>query len=290
MTEASSGAQIFDRGYRRYDGPRTGMKGAVRSLVTHSMQRCLGIHRSARFKIVPAIVILLAYVPAIIYMGIAALLPSNIGNEVVPPFYGYFGQTSTALFLFASFTGPELLCTDRRTGMLGVYLSSPLTRRRYLAAKFLAISLLMLLVALLPNLAFFTAITSQGGGPQGFWAFISTLLQITVAAVMIAVYYAAISMAVSATTDRVAVAIASTIGVLVGSSIISSITTDLGWSTNYRLLNLFLLPIQLAPRIFGETPEWSENPTWTMVLAWFAVVVGCLAWVGYRYQRLQVRR
>ena len=39
------GARILDRGYRSYDGPRGGQRGAVRSLVKHSVQRALGLRR-----------------------------------------------------------------------------------------------------------------------------------------------------------------------------------------------------------------------------------------------------
>ena len=35
-------ARILERGYRSYDGPRLGARGAMRSLVRHSVQRVLG--------------------------------------------------------------------------------------------------------------------------------------------------------------------------------------------------------------------------------------------------------
>ena len=38
MTDAD--ARILDRGYRRYDGPRSGQLGAVRSLIAHSSATC----------------------------------------------------------------------------------------------------------------------------------------------------------------------------------------------------------------------------------------------------------
>lgn len=286
-------AEIFDRGYRRYDGPRTGVRGAVRSLVVNSMQRSLGIHRPARYKIAPVFVIALAFIPALVYVGISVLIPSDVAQEFVPSFSGYFAQTTTSLFLMASFTGAELLCTDRRTGMLGVYLSSPLTRPMYLVAKAASSVSMMLLVALVPNLTYLLALSLQGNGPDGLVTTFKVMLQIAVAALMIAIYYSAVSLAVASTTERSAIAITATLGLLVGSAAISSTLVDgLGASTTWRILNLFLLPIELAPRVFGEWEGWSPkaNPTWTLLLAWFVIVAGSAAIIWARYRRLAVQR
>ena len=68
-------AQIYDRGYRRYDGPRTGIAGSLRTLVKHSLRHALGLGRSARYKIVPVAVVVMAYLPAAVFIGLAALIP-----------------------------------------------------------------------------------------------------------------------------------------------------------------------------------------------------------------------
>lgn len=286
-------AEIFDRGYRRYDGPRTGVRGAIRSLVVTSLQRSLGIRRPARFKVAPILVIGLAFVPAIIYIGISALIPQEFAQEFVPPFYSYFDQTTVSLFLLASFTGAELLCTDRRTGMLGVYLSSPLTRPMYLISKAASSVTLMLMVALVPNLFYLIALSLQGNGPDGFGNTLKVMAQITLAALMIAVYFSAVSLAVASLTDRTAIAITSTLGLLIGSSVISAVLVEgLGASPAFRLFNLFLLPIEIAPRIFGDWVDWSPaaNPTWTLLAAWFVIVAVSAAVVWTRYRRLAVQR
>ncbi|MGI9610587.1 MAG: hypothetical protein ACR2NL_09885, partial [Acidimicrobiia bacterium] len=87
--------------------------------------------------------------------------------------------------------------------------------------------------------------------------------------------------------------IASTLGVLVGSSTLATIlaeTTDV--SANVRLLNLLTLPVELAFRIHGEvgTTEWLPISTTNMWLAVLAIVVASAVWVWSRYGPLLVRR
>ncbi|MEZ5339937.1 MAG: ABC transporter permease [Acidimicrobiales bacterium] len=247
-------AEIFDRGYRRYVGQRTGLQGAARTLVTHSIQRSLGLHRSARHKIIPFTLIAFAFVPATIFLGIAAFLPAAAEADAIPNYSDYYGLVASMLFLFISFVAPDLLCNDRRTGMLGVYLASPLNRSTYLLAKTAAVVTLMLIITLLPNLLFFAALSLQGFGPGGVFAVLKVLGQIVLSAVVIAAFFTAVGMAVSATTDRKGTATAATLGTFVGSAAIAGLLVDgLGYSPHLRLINLIATPMQLAPRIFGET-------------------------------------
>ena len=132
-------AQIFDRGYRRYTGERTGMSGSVRTLVRHSLRHALGLGRAARFKVVPVGVILMAYLPAAVFVGAAALIPVNT-EDFLPTYAGYYGFVAATIYLLAGFVSPELLCADRRTGLLGVYLASPLNRPFYLIGKAIAVA------------------------------------------------------------------------------------------------------------------------------------------------------
>ncbi|MGN6693010.1 MAG: ABC transporter permease, partial [Aquihabitans sp.] len=67
-TFSTGDAQILDRGYRKYDGPRTGVRGAVRAVVLHSGQRALGMRRSVWAKILPVATIGFAYLPAIVFV------------------------------------------------------------------------------------------------------------------------------------------------------------------------------------------------------------------------------
>src|SRR3712207_8505042 len=59
-------------------------------------------------------------------------------TAVLPTYHEYYGFITAAIVVFVALVGPEVLCPDRRDGMLGMYLASPLTRDSYLGAKLLA--------------------------------------------------------------------------------------------------------------------------------------------------------
>ena len=53
VSRSGGGAQIYDRGYRRYDGERRSVRGSVFTLYLASLQRVLGLRRGAKAKIIP---------------------------------------------------------------------------------------------------------------------------------------------------------------------------------------------------------------------------------------------
>lgn len=290
MSSQSTEAQIFDRGYRTYDGVRTGVPGAIKTVVFQSIRAVLGLGRSARHKVIPVVVILMSFVPAIVFVGLAALLPEDLGNDFLPTYAEYYGFVITALFLFTAFVAPELLCTDRRSGMLGVYLASPLDRTTYLAAKLLAVMSLLAIVTVGPTLLLLIALSFEGSGPDGIVNFFETLGRIALAGVVVSLYFSAISMAVSSTTDRKGAATATTLGLFVGSAAVSTALTGFDYSTYFRLGNLLVLPTELTFRIHSEPGEWRNIEASLMWLATIGIIVVCVAWVWLRYRKLLVRR
>ena len=98
-----------------------------------------------------------------------------------------------ALALFASFVAPEALCTDRRTGMLDLYLAGPLDVKRYLAAKWAAVGGVMLMMTVGPQLFLLVAYTVVSAGPSLGDAPL-LLLRIVVSGIGVALFYTAVAM------------------------------------------------------------------------------------------------
>jgi ABC-2 type transport system permease protein len=289
MTDAA----IYEQGYRAYDGYRTGVRGAIRTLVVHSLRAILGLGRAARHKLMPVAVIGMAYTPAVVFVGVAALLPGDLEEGFLPSYADYYGFISAALFLFAAFVAPELLCSDRRTGMLVVYLASPLDRKTYLAGKTIAVSSILAIVTIGPPLLLLIALSLEDAGPDTWGEGFELAWHIIVSGAVMSAFFAAISMAVSATTDRKGAATATIIGVLVGSTAVANAVVEGGdQSEVFRLGDLLTLPFELASRIHGEEGEWARRDISTPMI-WFTVlgiVALCAAWVWDRYRRMLVRR
>jgi ABC-2 type transport system permease protein len=288
----ASAAKIFDQGYRRYEGDRTGVSGAVRTLVFHSVRHALGLGRSARYKIIPLLVVAMAYLPAAVFVGLAALIPVNT-EDFLPTYAEYYGFVAATIYLLAGFVSPELLCSDRRNGLLGVYLASPLNRPLYLLGKAISVFLLLLLVILGPPVLMLVAFSLQSLGPDGFAEWMRVLGRIVVSSLVLGVVYTTVSMAVAATTDRITVATATVLALIPGSGVVSDrMVLDAGLAPEFRLFNLLFLPRALIFRIHGEIGGWpvGQNPTWTLWAACGLWTVLSVVWVVYRYQTLLVRR
>jgi ABC-2 type transport system permease protein len=297
----SAGARILDRGYRRYDGERRGLRAAIKSLALQTMQRSLGIRRSFWAKVFPTLAVFIAYVPAIVFVGLSVLLKDQLdqailrGNREILPSYGaYYGFVWAAILVFVAFVAPEVLCTDRRNGLLGLYLASPLNRDTYLVAKALAVTGALSLVTLGPPLLYLIGLTLNGRGPDGFDGFLSMLGRTLVAGVVVALLHVSLSFAVASTTTRRAAASAAIIMILLASSIFAETAVNGGGlDKNFLVFDILFLPFELVYRIFGTghvDRSFAALSTWTIVLAYAAWTLAFSAFVRFRYQRIDVTR
>lgn len=288
-------ARIYDLGYRTYEGPRRGSAWAPVTVWRHTVQRVLGLRRPFRHKILPGLALLIAFVPALVYVGIAALLPVDlIGEELLPSYAEYYGVIGTALIVFSSFVAPEALCTDRRTGMLDLYLSGPLDRNRYLVAKWAAVLAVMLLMTTGPQLFMLSALTVEDAGPPLREA-PRVLLQIVASGIGVALLYAAVSLAVSSlTTRRSVAAVVIALVLVVPSIVVDAVVQDSGAPDALSVLQP-AVGGELAWRVFGEQHDAQQLADIPLARVSTALVAGALGlWVlggalvcWLRYRRLE---
>jgi ABC-2 type transport system permease protein len=273
-------ARILETGYRRYPGLRLGPAHAVWTLARHSFERIMGLRRPARYKVLPVLTVLIAYLPAVAFIGATALIPRARLGRFVPDPGGYFTFVTAALVLFATLAAPEALCPDKRSRFLGIYLASPLTRSTYLLAKVAAVAAAVLLVTVGPPLLLLTGEALQNAGPRGFGAFSDTLVQTVLAGGALAVMFTAFSLVIPSLTDRRAFASAGGILLIIGTAAISNICAfGLRLGDGWLLLGLERLPFELTLRIFDRhgLPTPSGNPLSTAAVAGVAIGATALA-------------
>lgn len=286
--------QIHDLGYRAYEGERAGVAWAVRSLATHSVRRALGLKRAGKHKIVPVITIVLAFLPAIVLVGLSAFLP-DFGQSDLISYGDYYGVTSFALFLFIAASAPGVLTTDRTTGMLAMYLASPLNRTTYVLAKAIGLFLVMLLVTVAPIVFLIIAYTFVGAGPGGVFDFLDVFARALAAGTIAAAFYTGLGMFVSSIPKRWGIASVSIIGAVFVPSIVTSVLTEAADAGDSLAL---LSPVDSMGKawqhILGDVSDngfaLDRLPGWQVVGVSLVYAAVFLAITWWRYQRIEVER
>lgn len=297
MTQSSGGpmpndARITARGFSRYEGARSGVLGAIRSVSWQSARATLGLGRLARHKIFPVLSVAIAYVPAIVFVGAAILIPDGVLEPgEIADYAGYYGFITAAIVLFAALVAPEVLVGDRRNGMLALYLSTPLHRGTYLAAKALSVVGVLALVTLGPPVLVLVGYTVEGSGPDGLGGWLLTLARIVVSGLAVSAALSAVSLAVSSLTDRRAFAATAMALIVLATPVLASALVDgAEMSPYWRLIDVFSMPFELVYRIFGQAGNFPELSTPSVVavnLVWTALGLAVVAW---RYRTLVVAR
>ena len=287
-----SSAEIFDRGYRKFEGERSGVGGAIRSLSWQTTRSILGLGRKARHKIFPILVIAIAFLPAIIYVGMAALFPADLfgGDEGRPEFWELLGfETSgVAIVLFCAMVVPEALVRDRRDGMFSLYLSTPLSKTSYLASKVFAVMATLMIVTVGPALFFLLALTFEGVGPSGLVNWAQTAGQIFIAGLGISGVLAAPAFAAASITDRRAFASVAAVLVFLGSSIIVDLLLASDFSQDLYVFDIVTMAFEFSARVFGDRSSnlrfMSDTQVFLSCGLWTALSGSVVA---YRYRQLR---
>ena len=293
---------IYDLGYRRYDGVRLGRGYAVTQLYLHSLRAVFGIGRRNTSKIIPIGLAIITLLPAAIQLGIAA-----VANNIVQ-FYkaeNYYGFIQWPLALFVAAVVPEVVGRDQRNHTLALYFSRSLKRGDYAIAKLAAVVTGLLMLTLVPQTVLFVGNALAGNDIPKYvgdnWQDIAPIFG---AGLLISLFMAGISLAIASQTPRRAYATGAILAYWAITTTVGAIVVHISTGTLQKysaLISGFHTMRGLTFWMFDFTPELdpggnSGGPGGDLVLAgldfyWYAVlavaIVALTFWMVYRrYQKV----
>jgi ABC-2 type transport system permease protein len=301
LPPVSRAGNIYDLGYRRYEGPRLGRAHAIRSLVFHSFRTTFGIGRSGRAKAAPITFGAIAILPAVIIVGgltIAARFgfDRQLDNAEIVGFNNYYSSVTAIIALFCAAQAPELFGRDQRHGVIALYFARALRRSDYALGRLLGFVLAILLLLLLPMVILFLGrvlLSTDIGG--AFGANLPNVPPVVAQGLLIAGLYGSLAMAISAYTPRRAYATAGIIALFVLPGLVAGIVVRIGSS----LVGTWLVLISpntiidgtnalFYGRSLGEEYFFINVPLWAFLVAAIAEIVLVVVLILRRFARLTI--
>lgn len=233
-TPGGPSGNIYDLGYRGYEGPRLGRRSAIAALLIHSVRTAYGIGRGARSKVAPMGLAVLAVLPALLALGIIALI-SQVGAAgeaiaaISPIRYStLFPFIAVLVFLFCASQAPELFGRDQRAGVLPLYFSRSTTRLDYAAARMLGLLTSLLVLVLIPQLILLAGRVLVAADPiAGLTRELPSMPAAIAVALLVAGLVGTLSSAIAALTPRRAYATVAIIGIFLIPNIVASLLVEL---------------------------------------------------------------
>ncbi len=296
MTQARG--EVFDIGYQRYRGAREGRVRAIKTLWANGVRTSLGIGRGLFAKIIPGFAFLVLLIPALVFPVLNAML-GEAGEfvDLIPGQDEYYTWFAFVFILFAAIVGPELLISDKRSGVINLYLVRPLTTTDYVLGRWLAFFSVAFVMLLIPQLTLFVGLVLGAENPVDYirenWA---DLPLAAASGAALAAFAVTLTLSVSAFMGRRALASVFVIGLVLVTSAVSAIATEAMSSESEKWLALLSIsdyPVYVNDLIFGResigafsdgAPPVQELPGYVVWAAFAASVVlpGALLWERYR--------
>ena len=308
MTQTSG--ELYDLGYQHYQGPREGRMRARKAVFVDGIRTILGLGHGALAKVLPILLFGAAMAPAVI-MAVIASLTRGLLN--LPGHDDYYQVISVVLIIFSAIMAPELLCPDRRNGVISLYLVRPLTTGDYVAGRWLAFFTVTLLLVYSGQMVLLAGLILSAADPVDYlranWLDIPRILG---AGLLLAAFITTLPLAVAAFTNRRAYAAAFVIGLFIISTAVADILTSCdnhnGRSSAagsaecepltgdlakwFGLVEMGKVPTNVNNMIFGKEDEGGQAQLiselhWTVPIGWYVVLTGGLGFVLWsRYKRL----
>ena len=287
--------EVYDIGYQRYHGPREGRSRARKGIWINGLRTSLGLGRGWTSKILPALLIIAMVTPALVFTLIASFAGPD--SEAVSGHADYFEIAARILLLFSAIIAPELLTTDRRNGVINLYLVRPLSLNDYIIGRWLAFFSITLIIVYLPHVILFLGLSLSA---PDVWDYLQNnwlnIPRFIASGLIVAVFTTTIPLAVAAFTTRRAYAAAFVIGLFIVSTATgNALVEEIGGASAkwYALIDITSVPIFINDMIFNKADsseligELKRLPA-MVVYAWYLVLtVGPASLLWWRYQNLR---
>jgi ABC-2 type transport system permease protein len=296
---AEATGRVYDLGFRRYEGPREGLRRSLLAVYKNGLRSALGLGRGGRAKIVPWLFISAALIPALVMALIAGAVdraaPGFDPAKSLPSHAQYYSIASVVMLIFVAIIGAELYCPDRREGTISLYLVRPLKPTDYALARWAALATIVLAVAWLPQVVLLAGLVLGASDPAAYlgdhWADIPRFL---VAGAALAVYFTSIAALVSTFTTRRAYAAAFTVGTfIVSGAVVGGVVSAVSVGTGrwLALLSLPDVPLYINDLIFegGSTSDSAaiQHLPGAIQVGWFLLLTAAATLATLqRYRRL----
>jgi ABC-2 type transport system permease protein len=197
---------IHDLGYRHYDGPRLGRALITRALFVESAKGAYGLGRSARSKVMPMLLLGAMCLPAIIIAIVVV-----VTNADAPEYTAYLLNTELLVMVYVAGQAPASVSRDLRFRVISLYFSRPMRRIDYVAAKYAAMTVALLVYMVLPLTILFAGALLAKLPPSEQ---VPNYLRSLAGAALLAPILAGIGLVIAALTPRRGLGVAAVIAVL----------------------------------------------------------------------------
>ncbi len=295
----TSTGTVFDTGYQTYAGAREGRGRSRLAIYKDGVRVALGLGRGGRAKILPfffiGVLAVIGAVMAIVAGAVEKLGGAGTAQEMgLPSHTDYYGIASMIVFVFAAVVAPELLCRDRRDGVMSLYLVRPITGTDYNVSRWLAFFSVMLFALWLPQVILFFGLSMGSTDPVKYlgehWLDVP---RFATSGAAMAAYATTIAMLTASFTTRRAYASVFLVGLLVISVPFTlGVAREMGgtlgqWISMFSLTDI---PVHVNDVIFNDTSEMTEDSPArelgsTILVVWFfvcTIVPGLVLWARYR--------
>jgi ABC-2 type transport system permease protein len=151
---------IYDLGYRHYEGKRHGRWYAVWSLYVEGIRGVWGFGRPMTAKAAPFILAGLYSLYALIQLAFSASFSQAISSgdmtaAELATYSNYFAAVSFFIVLFLVAQAPELVCRDQRYHVLPLYFTRALGRIDYALARLASLATSVFIALMVPMVLLF---------------------------------------------------------------------------------------------------------------------------------------